>query len=66
VLVNRGPSLASCSAAIAAAAIADATAKEKREEAAERRREEAFRAVQRYPLRVALADAQNVAPRPCE
>jgi hypothetical protein len=36
-VVNRGPNLASCSAAIAAAVIADATARERREEAARRR-----------------------------
>jgi hypothetical protein len=52
-VVNRGPNLASCSAAIAAAIIADATAREKREEAHRRRCEEAFRAVQRHPLSVA-------------
>jgi hypothetical protein len=33
-VVNRGPNLASCSAAIAAAVIADATARQEREEAA--------------------------------
>jgi hypothetical protein len=36
VIVPRGPSLASCSAAIAAAVVADVTARREREEAAQR------------------------------
>lgn len=59
VIVPRGPSLASCSAAIVAAVIADATAAQEREEAYRRWREEAFRAGERYPLKVALVDASH-------
>jgi hypothetical protein len=54
VPVNRGPSFASCSAAIVAAIEADATARQKREAAYRQEREEAFRAAERYPQRVAL------------
>jgi hypothetical protein len=39
VPVNRGPSLAATSGAIAAAVIADATARQERDEAAQRSRE---------------------------
>jgi hypothetical protein len=53
-VVNRGPNLASCSAAIAAAVIADAEAREQREEAHRRSSEEVRRAVMRRPDRVAL------------
>jgi hypothetical protein len=53
VIVPRGPSLANCSAAIAAAIEADIVAREKREDAARRRSQEAFRAVMRRPLSVA-------------
>jgi hypothetical protein len=59
VTPNRGPSLLSCSDAIAAAVIADATARQEREEAAQRRREEAWRAVMRYPQRIALVDLRR-------
>jgi hypothetical protein len=52
----RGPSLANCSAAIAAALLADIEARLEREAAYRRWREEAFRAVEHYPLRVALDD----------
>lgn len=61
--VDRGASLANCSAAIVAAIEADIEAKQEREEAAWRRREEVFRTVQRYPLRVALVDSHG---RPSE
>ncbi len=54
VTVPRGPSLASCSAAIVAAIEADVRAREQRAEAAERSREQAVRAAMRYPERVAL------------
>lgn|GEM_PF-6547844 len=51
--VNRGPSLLSCSDAIAAAVVADIVARQQREEAAHRRWQEASRAVMRRPLSVA-------------
>jgi hypothetical protein len=50
VRVNRGPSLLSCSDAIAAAVVADIVAREQRDAAAQRRREEAFSAMVRRPL----------------
>jgi hypothetical protein len=53
VPVNRGPSLASASTAIADAVVTDATARYKREEAHQRWREEASRAVMRRPERLA-------------
>ena len=59
VLVSRGPSLASCSDAIASAIVADIVAREQRQEAALERREEAFRAVMRRPLSVALVDRRK-------
>jgi hypothetical protein len=62
VPVNRGPSLASCSAAIAAAAVADIEARQERNAAAWRH-DEAVRAVERYPLQVALVDPHG---RPSE
>lgn len=57
--VNRGPSLANCSAAIVAAIEADAEARQQREEAARRRRDEAFRAVLRHPQRIALVQLRS-------
>jgi hypothetical protein len=51
--VNRGPSLVSCSAAIAAAIEADAKARQEREEAARRRSQEEVREVMRHPQGVA-------------
>jgi hypothetical protein len=54
VIVPRGPSLASASTAIAAAVVADAKAREQREEAALRLRKEAWRNVARHPERIAL------------
>jgi hypothetical protein len=56
VPVPRGPSLANCSAAIAAAIEADAKARHEREEAALRRMEQAHRAVMRRPARIALQE----------
>jgi hypothetical protein len=59
VIVPRGPSLASCFAAIAAALVADIAARLEREEAYRQGRAEAFRAAERYPLKVAeQADAE--------
>jgi hypothetical protein len=57
--VNRGPSLASCSDAIAAAVVADIAAQEQLDEAAQRRREEAFRAAMRRPLSTALVEPRR-------
>jgi len=57
--VNRGPSFLSCSAAIVAAVVADAVAREQREEAHRRWSEEAFRAVLRRPDRVALQNGRT-------
>jgi hypothetical protein len=57
--VPRGPSLASCATAIAAAAVAGAVARDRREEAAQRRREEAWRAVLRRPLSTALVEPRR-------
>jgi hypothetical protein len=58
-LVNRGPSLASCSAAIVDAIVADIVAREQPEAAYRQEREAAFRAAERYPLKVAeQADAE--------
>jgi hypothetical protein len=54
VPVPRGPSLASCATAIAAAAVAEAAAREQREEAAQQRREEAWRAAMQRPQSIAL------------
>jgi hypothetical protein len=54
VPVPRGPSLASCSTAIAAAAVAEPVAREQREEAAQQRREEAWRAAMQRPQSIAL------------
>jgi hypothetical protein len=54
VQVNRGPSFASCSAAIAAAVVADIEARQAREEAHRRWSEATFRAVLRRPDRIAL------------
>jgi hypothetical protein len=59
VPVNRGPSLANCSTAIAAAVIADATAPEEREDARQRRNEAAARAVMRRPERIAPVDSSH-------
>ena len=59
VRVNRGPSLLSCSDAIAAAVVADIVAREQREEAAQRQREEAWRAVLRRPLSAALVEPRR-------
>jgi hypothetical protein len=56
VIVPRGPSLASCSAAIAAAVVADAKAREERESAHQRWFEQAARAVDRRPDRVKWVD----------
>jgi hypothetical protein len=58
--VNRGPSLANCSTAFAAAVIADATACEEREDARQRRDEAAARAVMRRPERIALVSSHSV------
>ena len=66
VLVSRGPSLASCSDAIASAIVADIVAREQRQEAALERREEAFRAALRRPQSIALVDPQKVRPHPSE
>jgi hypothetical protein len=63
VPVNRGPSFASCSTAIAVAVVADIEARLEREEAYRQEREEAFRAAERYPQRVALVDPHG---RPSE
>jgi hypothetical protein len=49
----------SCSAAIAAAVVADIVAREQREEAAQRQREEAWRAVLRRPLSAALVEPRR-------
>jgi hypothetical protein len=48
-----------CSDAIATAVVADATARERREEAAQRRREEGWRAVMRHPLSVAVVEPRR-------
>ena len=61
--VNRGPSLASCNAAIASAAVADIDARQAREEAHRQWSEEAFRAVVRRPERIAFVDSRG---RPSE
>jgi hypothetical protein len=65
-VVNRGPSLASCSAAIAASIEADAKARGERQAAHERWREDAMRAVMRRPERVALIDPRKVSARRSE
>jgi hypothetical protein len=52
----RGPSLASCSDAIARAVIANIEARQEREEAHRRWSEQAFRAVLRRPDKIALVD----------
>jgi hypothetical protein len=57
--VNRSPSFASCSTAIAAAVLADALAREQRVEAAQRRREETVRAALRRPERIAVVDSSH-------
>jgi hypothetical protein len=59
VPVNRGPSFASCSTAIVAAVVADIEAREQREDAHRRWFEEASRAVQRRPDRIALQTLPN-------
>ena len=59
VRVNRGPSLLSCSDAIAAAVVADIVAREQRDEAAQRLRDEAFRSVVWRPLSVALVEPRR-------
>jgi hypothetical protein len=59
VPVNRGPSFADCSTAIAAAVVADIVAREQREEAARRRSQEVSRAVMRRPLSVAWIDPHD-------
>jgi hypothetical protein len=55
-VVNRGPSLSNCSAAIVAAVVADARAREQRDEAARGRQEEVFEETQRHPLKVAWVE----------
>jgi hypothetical protein len=59
VPVNRGLSFATCSTAIAAVVVADALAREQREKAAQRRREETVRAALRRPERTALVDGSH-------
>jgi hypothetical protein len=59
VRVNRGPSLLSCSDAITASTVADILAQEQRVEAAQGRREEAWRAVLRRPLSTALVEPRR-------
>jgi hypothetical protein len=59
VPVNRGPSYLRCSTAIVAAAVADIAAREQREEAHRRRSEEAFRAVQQRPEKIALVSPHS-------
>jgi hypothetical protein len=56
MIVPRGPSLANCSAAIAAAVVADIVAREQREEEFRRLRDEAHRAVMRRALSVAWVE----------
>jgi hypothetical protein len=59
VPVNRGPSLSRTNHAIAEAAIADALARQEREEARQRRNEEASRAVIEHPNGIALVDPRK-------
>ena len=63
MIAPRGPSLASCSAAIVVALEADVRAPQERAEAHRRASEAAFRAVLRRPDRVALVDSHG---RPSE
>jgi hypothetical protein len=63
VPVPRGPGLASCATAIAAAVVADAQAREQRVEARQRRSEEAWRAALGRPLSVARVDPPNLGRR---
>ena len=58
-VVDRGHSDKACNAASADAVIADATAREAREDARQRRSEEASRAVMRRPERIALVDSSH-------
>ena len=57
--MDRGHSDKACNAASADAVIADATAREAREDARQRRCEEASRAVMRRPERIALVDSSH-------
>lgn len=55
----RGASFERCSTAIADAAIADATARQEREEARQQRNEAAARAVLQRPWGIALVEPQK-------
>jgi hypothetical protein len=58
-VINRGPSFLRCSAAIAAAVVADIEARQERAKAYWQWREEAVTLAERYPQRIALVDTSK-------